>query len=597
MLQEFGLEQMVMQYERITNRCMTPIHMQILDAEQLTLARMRNTLIVDCGLTWKNIKECRVDSCLIQAGSRREEVVLEKIQQYERNGELSLDDHKKAMKEAEKYTGTQAKVANIMNGVTKTTTRYSHTKWDGKAAIDQTKTHTRTIDALRRHDLYKIYDWIGVGASWMPAWGDGAVFRAEQLTSEQLEKTRLKGNYNLPVSDAEPPEPPLEWKWHDRETALQAVVEKGESVFISGIGGTGKSHTMKEMVKRLQEKDVHVKIIAKCHVASLNAGQGLNEGTAMTAQAFVHQYNSVGGFTKGVLVLEELMTMDTGILHAISSRKKMGVQFIVLGDRNQHPAIGDSFNGMPCDERSVLWRGGEDRENNNWIKTMCDCNRLHLTEPKRCSADDLLWVFYSNLRLPTYGIDDGGAAIHVCTLADMIEKARRYFPWKKPTQWNLTVSHATRKRINKAYNEMGAKGRKDAVWVEKSNRHSPNEPQDMWLYPGLILIAYISCGKMSGVHNGQLFEIQSIASESVMLRDIESMEKYELKLEFVRDNLRLGFAFTNVGCQGRSLGNFACDKHPERGITIWDTNSQHFTLARLFTGTSRSRSGDLLQVV
>ena len=78
--------------------------------------------------------------------------------------------------------------------------------------------------------------------------------------------------------------------------------------------------------------------------------------------------------------------MDTGILHAISSRKKMGVQFIVLGDRNQHPAIGDSFNGMPCDERSVLERGAEDRENNNWIKTMCDCNRLHLTEPKRCSA-------------------------------------------------------------------------------------------------------------------------------------------------------------------------------------------------------------------
>ena len=77
------------------------------------------------------------------------------------------------------------------------------------------------------------------------------------------------------------------------------------------------------------------------------------------AQAFVHQYNSTGGFTNGILVLEQLMTMDTGILHAISSRKKMGVQFIVLGDRNQHLAIGDSFNGIPCDERSVLERGGE----------------------------------------------------------------------------------------------------------------------------------------------------------------------------------------------------------------------------------------------
>ena len=62
----------------------------------------------------------------------------------------------------------------------------------------------------------------------------------------------------------------------------------GKSIFLSGIGGTGKSYFMKELVKQLQEKDVHVKIIAKCHVATLNAGQGLKEGTAMTAQAFVH---------------------------------------------------------------------------------------------------------------------------------------------------------------------------------------------------------------------------------------------------------------------------------------------------------------------
>ncbi len=54
---------------------------------------------------------------------------------------------------------------------------------------------------------------------------------------------------------------------------------QGQSIFISGIGGTGKSHTMKEMVKQLQEKDIHVKIIAKCHVAALNAGQGVKEGT------------------------------------------------------------------------------------------------------------------------------------------------------------------------------------------------------------------------------------------------------------------------------------------------------------------------------
>ena len=35
----------------------------------------------------------------------------------------------------------------------------------------------------------------------------------------------------------------------------------------------------------------------------------------------------------------------------------MDVQVIILGDPNQFGAIGDSFNGMPCDEESVISRG------------------------------------------------------------------------------------------------------------------------------------------------------------------------------------------------------------------------------------------------
>ena len=222
------------------------------------------------------------------------------------------------------------------------------------------------------------------------------VFHAACMDKEKLEKTRLHGEYDLPTTQASPPEACVEWTWLTKEDAKEKVLN-GESVFISGIGGTGKSYFMKELVKELQENGLHVMVIAKCHVATLNAGQGLAPNSSMTAQGFVHHHSN-GGFTQGVLVLEELMTMDTGLLHAISSRKKMGVQFIVLGDRNQHPAIGDSFAGMACDEKSVMDRGGRDRENNHWIRTMCDGNRVHLTEPKRCQSDDALWEFYSSIR-------------------------------------------------------------------------------------------------------------------------------------------------------------------------------------------------------
>ena len=98
------------------------------------------------------------------------------------------------------------------------------------------------------------------------------------------------------------------------------------------------------------------------------------------------------------------------------------------------------------------------------------------------------------------------------------------------------------------------------------------------------------------MHNGQLFETLEIMPTAVMMRDVEARTIHELSLEFVRQNLRLGFAFTNVGCQGRSLGNLAAQGTPERGITLWDIESPCSSLKHLFTGTSRSRSGELLQI-
>ena len=51
LLKEFGLEQMVIQFDQVTNAFMVPIHTQIMDSEQLLLARMGEVLTTTCGLT------------------------------------------------------------------------------------------------------------------------------------------------------------------------------------------------------------------------------------------------------------------------------------------------------------------------------------------------------------------------------------------------------------------------------------------------------------------------------------------------------------------------------------------------------------------
>ena len=89
------------------------------------------------------------------------------------------------------------------------------------------------------------------------------------------------------------------------------------------------------------------------------------------------------------------------------------------------------------------------------------------------------------------------------------------------------------------------------------------------MHEGLILIVYLPCGVKRGCHNGQLLEVHGLPEEGqVLLRDIESNYTKWQPLDFVRDYLRLAYAFTGVGCQGRSLGNEATETEPERGLTM-----------------------------
>ena len=72
---------------------------------------------------------------------------------------------------------------------------------------------------------------------------------------------------------------------------------------------------------------------------------------------------------------------------------------------------------------------------------------------------------------------------------EVIEEAKQRFPIQKRTQRNMTVSHHTRKQITWNYNLNGAAGRTYAPFLVQSKVPSPNEPQDMWIFPGMIMIS------------------------------------------------------------------------------------------------------------
>ena len=383
----------------------------------------------------------------------------------------------------------------------------------------------------------------------------------------------LRGSFQQIVLKAEPPKPCVEWSYLTAEQATERILAR-QSCYMSGIAGTGKTFFMMQVTKQLEEQGVWVKKVAKFYVAALNVGGG-------TADAFLHKYGN-GGFSrkKCCLVLEEVCVLDTRLLQQLGKRKRMEVQYICLGCPNQFKPIGSEFNGIPTDP---------DYEASAFLRTLCDGNRLHLTESKR-SGEGELWDFYSSIAL------DGFRFGH--SLKSKVAMAKLWFPYKGPTQWNLTVSHAERLSINQSLNV--ARAPPGSLWLEKSEKNMANEAQGYWLHKGLILIVYLPCGVKRGCHNGQLLEVVGLGlsdaeQQEVFLQDIESKVSTTLPMEFVRDYLRLAYAFTSCGCQGRSLGNEASETEPERGLTI-HTDSYHFSWRHLFTGVSRCRSARLLRV-
>ena len=69
LLKEFSLEEVVLRFEQVSNTSMSTIHRQVIDAEMVVLAKMRREL-TRCGLSLRELKEVRVDSCLIQAPTK-----------------------------------------------------------------------------------------------------------------------------------------------------------------------------------------------------------------------------------------------------------------------------------------------------------------------------------------------------------------------------------------------------------------------------------------------------------------------------------------------------------------------------------------------
>lgn len=176
----------------------------------------------------------------------------------------------------------------------------------------------------------------------------------------------------------------------------------GENIFITGPGGTGKTHIIKDIVKHATEDERAFKVCAltgcaaillMCGAVTLHAfaGIGLATGTIdeVVEKVIKSRYKRPNWHKIDLLIVDEVSMLSLKIfriLDAIARKIKKkpnlpfgGIQVIFSGDFYQLPPVGDNNDPESCQFcfESPLWDMVFPPENQIQLKTM-----FRQTDPK-----------------------------------------------------------------------------------------------------------------------------------------------------------------------------------------------------------------------
>jgi hypothetical protein len=189
-----------------------------------------------------------------------------------------------------------------------------------------------------------------------------------------------------------------------------------------------------------------------------------------------------------------------------------------------------------------------------------------MLENKR--SDPPLFDFCVGLRA---GLDDEKP------FEEALEEARRLFKRGDASDspdFTLVVPHRQRMAVNRKQN--ASKKPADAVFYKAPpGKRGENSAQDMWVYPGQLLI-----GAGGAVKKGVFVTVESVGPEGLVLRNGNTLTKAA-----AMKALRLAHALTVASCQGLTLqGRVRVIPH------------ESMTTRALYVACSRATKAELLEV-
>ena len=373
----------------------------------------------------------------------------------------------------------------------------------------------------------------------------------------RVEETKPLLGSRAPRMEAERPK---QRRWNGVDDPISHCLA-GNSLLLTGLPGTGKTHLARTIVARLREQGEAVHLVSKTHCSAQNLGLG-----AQTAD-WVRR-NVRGGSAQKLdwLVVEEITQLDMALWADLACvGLNADVKFLLLGDFRQLPAVLDSWAGRPI---------SAPLEHSQLIRDLAGGHRHELTENMRSDPgifDFVKWLRVGEEPCPTLEqakarLQARVAGHHAGHQPQQAHGRERSGEPRGSKLLELEVIH------------MGCDTFIPTNGCHESVTHCQtpqNSPQSMRVWPGLRLI-----GAGGKIPKGVFVAVAEVEPDGVRLDNGMRLKNQEL-LRATRPS----HAVTYASCQGLTLHN----------RVRLDLESCHLALRHLYVGASRATSSELLE--
>lgn len=429
--------------------------------------------------------------------------------------------------------------------------------WNGNLVARVKKVKDATHLELKERNVQKKH------SSWIPNYEDGTDLMP-RFDSESYGNWHIDPRFKYKRVWREIVEEEGVGTCDENDTWQEQMAEKivkNRGALVTGCGGCGKSKILESVRQKFEELKYMVEPCSFTHAAAVN----------IDGDTILRQLHAIPDSKRRVFLVDEGSMVSIRLWAALQTLQFTGAIFVVFGDwAGQLPPIPDR-------ENLDMWKK---LPKSDFMHQLVNGLSIQINKYRRGKDYDH-YRFVKSI-YPYDSKEELGSALR---------QARVRYPAKAfdLTGTTLCLTNKCRVAVNEYLNKRLAPA--DHVMIQaKANRRAAKTPQDMRIWPGIILMGALTDSKE--IKNAMRYKVLDISPTSVKLaqvndKDKEIGEPFELTQDAVGEKLLLSHAITYDSSQARTIYG---------PLRLLQTDHKMMTLRRLIVGLGRAPEGCFVQI-